>query len=186
VTPEARPAPLFRRVGEQTLHDGHVISLGIATFEGPDGVEFQRDVIHHPGAVSVVPIVGDDVVLVRQFRAALDAELLEIPAGKRDVPGEAPELTAHRELVEEVGYRAGTLVRLAEFYNSPGFCDEHSYVFLATHLVAEPSSAQGIEEEHMTIERVPLDGVLALIATGELRDAKTIIGLTLALRHLGR
>jgi ADP-ribose pyrophosphatase len=186
VAPDARPAPLFRKVGEQTLHEGHVISLGVGTFEGPDGIEFHREVVHHPGAVSVVPVIDDQVVLVRQFRAALDAELLEIPAGKRDVPDEAPEITAHRELVEEIGYRAGSLERLAEFYNSPGFCDEHSFVFLGTDLDPVPLSAQGIEEEHMTIERVHLDDVLDLVAAGELRDAKTIIGLTLALRHLGR
>jgi len=168
------------------VYEGHVISLAVGTFAGPDGSTFARDVVHHPGAVSVVPIVDDHVVLIRQYRAALDDLLLEIPAGKRDIDGEPPEQTAHRELIEEVGLRAGGLVRLAEFYNSPGFCDEHSYVFLAVDLEPVAASAQGIEEEHMTIERVPLDDILGLIATGKLRDAKTIIGLTLALRHLGR
>ena len=168
------------------VYEGHVIALGVGTFAGPDGSTFERDVVHHPGAVSVVPIIDDHVVLIRQYRAALDDLLLEIPAGKRDIDGEPPEQTAHRELVEEVGLRAGGLVRLAEFYNSPGFSDEHSYVFLAVDLEPVAASAQGIEEEHMTIERVPLDDILGLIATGKLRDAKTIIGLTLALRHLGR
>jgi ADP-ribose pyrophosphatase len=176
----------FRRTAEEELYRGAVISLGIGTFVGPDGAPFERDVVHHPGAVSVVPLIDDEFVLVRQYRAALDHDLLEIPAGKRDVPGEPPEATAHRELVEEVGYRAGRLVKLAEFYNSPGFSDEHSHTFLALDLTAVPSSAQGIEEEHMTIERVRVDDVPALIASGELVDAKTIIGLTLALRHLGR
>jgi len=168
------------------VYEGHVIALGVGTFAGPDGSTFERDVVHHPGAVSVVPIIDDHVVLIRQYRAALDDLLLEIPAGKRDIDGEPPEQTAHRELVEEVGLRAGGLVRLAEFYNSPGFSDEHSYVFLAVDLEPVAASAQGIEEEHMTIEQVPLDDILGLIATGEMRDAKTIIGLTLALRHLGR
>lgn len=180
------PAPLFRQTSERTLYEGHVISLGVGHFEGPGGATFDRDLVHHPGAVSVVPVVDDHVVLVRQYRAAIDGELLEIPAGKRDVPGEAPELTAHRELIEEVGLRAGRLVKLAEFYNSPGFCDEHSYVYLALDLEPVAASAQGIEEEHMTIESVPLDHIVGLIASGALRDAKTIIGLTLALRHLGR
>ena len=186
MTADPRPPSRFRQVGERTLYDGHVISLGVGSFEGPDGAEFERDLVHHPGAVSVVPVLGDEVVLVRQYRAAIDAELLEIPAGKRDVPGEPPEQTAGRELIEEVGIEAGTLIELAEFYNSPGFCDEHSWVFLGLDLRAVPASAQGIEEEHMTVERVALDDVLGLIAAGELRDAKTIIGLTLALRHLGR
>jgi ADP-ribose pyrophosphatase len=176
----------FRRTAEQEIYQGAVITLGVGTFVGPDGEPFERDVVHHPGAVSVVPLIDDEFVLVRQYRAALDHDLLEIPAGKRDVPGEPPEDTAHRELVEEVGYRAGRLIKLAEFYNSPGFSDEHSHTFLGLDLTAVAASAQGIEEEHMTIERVPVDRVPAMIASGELIDAKTIIGLTLALRHLGR
>jgi len=176
----------FRKLSERPVHRGHVISLGVGTYVGPDGVTFERDVVHHPGAVSVVPIEGDDVILVRQYRASIDGPLLEIPAGKRDVEGEPPEETAHRELEEEIGYRAGTLVKLAEFYNSPGFCDEHSHVYLALDLQRAEASAQGIEEEHMTIERVRLDDIVDLIARRELMDAKSIIGLTLALRHLGR
>jgi ADP-ribose pyrophosphatase len=78
------------------------------------------------------------------------------------------------------------MVKLAEFYNSPGFSDERSHVFLGLDLTAVAASAQGIEEEHMTIERVAIDEVPGMIASGELIDAKTIIGLTLALRHLGR
>ncbi|MEZ5144991.1 MAG: NUDIX hydrolase [Acidimicrobiales bacterium] len=92
------------------------MSLGVATFTGPDGTSFQRDVVHHPEAVSAVPLLDDGtVVLVRQYRAPLERELLEIPAGIRDVDGEDPETTAGRELVEEVGLRAGRLERLAVF-----------------------------------------------------------------------
>ena len=95
---------------------------GPGTFAGPDGSPFERDIVHHPGAVSAVPLVEPpiEVIMVRQYRAAVDRELLEIPAGKRDVAGEAPEVTAHRELIEEIGMRAGRLERLGEFYNSPG------------------------------------------------------------------
>jgi ADP-ribose pyrophosphatase len=110
----------------------------------------------------------------------VDLELLEIPAGKRDVEGEPAEGTARRELEEEVGMRAGRLDKLAEFYNSPGFCDEHSVVFLARELEACRSSAQGVEEQHMTIERVALAEVPELIRSGQLLDAKSIVGLTLA------
>ena len=123
---------------------------------------------------------GDEVVLVRQYRAAVDLEILEIPAGKRDVAGEAPELTAHRELAEEVGLTAGRLVKLAEFYNSIGFSDELSHVFLGTELSPVPADRQGEEEEHMTVERIRLDDVPALVAAGELVDAKTVIGLLMA------
>ncbi len=100
--------------------------------------------------------------------------------------GEPPEETAAPRAGRGGRLPAGRLVKLAEFYNSPGFSDEHSYTFLGLDLTAWRASAQGIEEQHMTIERVALDDVPAMIAAGELSDAKTIIGLTLALRHLGR
>ena len=171
----------FRKAGERVVHDGHLISVAVGTFVDPDGGTFERDVVHHPGAVSVVPLLDDgDVLLVRQYRAAIDRDLLEIPAGKRDVEDEPPEETAARELIEEVGMKAGRLELLAEFYNSPGFCDEHSFVFLARDLEPCDTSAQGIEEQHMTIERVALSEVPGLIASGAIIDAKTIIGLCLA------
>ena len=176
----------FRKVGEEPVFTGSLISVGIGTFSGPDGDTFERDVVHHPGAVSVVPVVeeGTAVLLVRQYRAAIDRDLLEIPAGKRDVPGEPPETTARRELEEEVGMRAGRLEKLGEFFNSPGFCDEHSHVFLALDLDPCASSAHGVEERHMTIEQVSLDSVPGLVAAGEIMDAKTIIGLCLARERL--
>lgn len=179
---------IFRKLSERELLRGSLVSFGRGTFVDPDGVQFERDLVHHPGAVSVVPVVGEggdaEVILVRQYRAAVDRDLLEIPAGKRDVHGEAPELTAARELAEEVGMRAGQLERLAEFFNSPGFCDEHSTVFLARALTPCAPSAQGVEERHMRVERVALAAVPGLIASGELIDAKSIIGLCLAREHL--
>jgi ADP-ribose pyrophosphatase len=175
----------FRKIGERPQWQGTLVSAGLGTFVDPDGNEFERDVVHHPGAVVVVPVTPEgDVILVRQYRAAIDRELLEVPAGKRDVTDEPVEVTAHRELEEEVGMRAASMVRLAEFYNSPGFCDEHSFLFLATDLTPTATSFQGHEEQHMTIERVPLDGVPALIAAGDLVDAKSIVGLLLAREHL--
>ncbi len=171
----------FHRLDERVVFAGTLISTVQATFADPTGATFERDVVRHPGAVSVVPVVdGQTVLMVRQYRAAVDRVLLEIPAGKRDVDGEAPEVTAARELQEEVGRRAGQLRKLAEFYNSPGFCDEHSIVFLATDLEAVDASAQGVEEQHMTMEEVPLADVPGLIVSGELVDAKSIIGLALA------
>ncbi len=102
------------------------------------------------------------------------------------MPGEPPEQTAHRELQEEIGLRAGRLDLLAEFLNSPGFSDEYSHVYLGQDLTEVPLDLQGIEEQHMTVRRVALDDVPSMIARAEIVDAKTIIGLTLALRHLGR
>ena len=173
----------FRRLDERVVHDGHVITLAVGTFEAPDGTTFDRDIVHHPGAVSVVPLHDDGTVtLVRQYRAALDLDLLEIPAGKRDVAGEAPELTAERELAEEVGLRAARLEPLARFVNSAGFSDELSHVFLATGLTEVGTDLQGVEEQHMTIERIALADVPAMIADHRLLDAKTVIGLLLTLQ----
>ncbi len=177
----------FEKRSEETRYRGRVISVASALFVTPDGDEVQREIVHHPGAVSVVPVLDDgQVVLVRQYRAALERELLEIPAGIRDVDGEPVETTANRELGEEVGLRAATLVKLVDFVNSAGFCDELSTVFLGTDLEPVPMDLQGAEERHMTIKHVPLDHVRALIAQGAITDAKTIIGLLLALQHLDR
>lgn len=176
----------FRQVGERTEYGGHIISLTIGTFEGPDGSTFERELVRHPGAVSVVPLHDDlTVVLVRQYRAAIDAELLEIPAGKRDIADEPLEVTANRELAEEVGLRAKTLSELCTFHNSIGFSDELSHVFLGTDLETAELDLQGIEEEHMEIVRLPLADALDLVATAEITDAKTVLGLLSTARRLG-
>ncbi len=179
-------APEFTKGPERVVYDGYVIQVAVGEFVGPNGEVVERDLIHHPGAVSVVPIDGDEVILVRQYRAALGLDLLEIPAGKRDVSDEPLEVCARRELAEEVGMQAASLVKVASFFNSAGFCDELSHVFIGTGLTAVPRSAHGLEEEYMAVERHKLDDVPAMIASGELRDAKSIIGLLLALRQFGR
>lgn len=181
------PSPSgFRFVAEREIHHGHVIRVVEGDYLSPDGEPMRRDVVRHPGAVSVVPVDGDDLVLVRQYRAPAHKELLEIPAGKRDVVGEAPEVTAIRELEEEVGFTTDEVVPLARFFNSVGFSDEYSHVFLATNLRPVPLDRQGPEEAHMTIERVPLADAAEYVADGRIEDAKTVIGVLAALRHLGR
>ncbi|MDQ3679322.1 MAG: NUDIX hydrolase [Actinomycetota bacterium] len=174
--------PAFRKLSEQQIWEGAVITVAQGRFASPDGDEFERDVVHHPGAVSVVPFLEEEraVLLLRQYRAAVDGELLEIPAGKLDVDGEGTEATARRELEEEVGLRAGRLEKLGQFYNSPGFSDEYSVVYLGRELERCQTSLQGVEEQHMTVEHVALDDVPGLIASGQIVDAKTIIGLCLA------
>ncbi|MBU6328660.1 MAG: NUDIX hydrolase [Acidobacteria bacterium] len=176
----------FRYLGEDPVFEGYIIRVAKGRFEAPDGSVFERDIVRHPGAVSVVPYHGDGTVtMVRQYRAALDMHLLEIPAGKRDVADEAPILTAHRELAEEVGLQAGRMEPLVEFVNSAGFTDEYSHVFLGTELVEVARDLQGIEEEHLTIERIHLDEVPAMIADHRLLDIKSIIGLTMLRDRLG-
>ncbi|MDA8392675.1 MAG: NUDIX hydrolase [Actinomycetota bacterium] len=176
----------FRAVDQQLLFRGSVVSLYRSVVEGPSGQRFERDVLRHPGAVIVAPIHQDRVLLVRQYRAAVDGELLELPAGKRDVPGEEPRDTARRELREEIGRTASSMKLLASFYNSPGFCDEFSHCYMATGLQQVPHSPQGPEEAAMSLVDVRLADTPAMIASGEIVDAKTIIGITLARAALGR
>lgn len=174
----------FRKLDEHVVFTGDRISVARVRAEAPDGESFEREVVHHPGAVAVVPVVdeGSAVLLVRQYRAAVDALVLEIPAGVRDKGGEPPEGTARRELAEEVGMRAGRMQRLGAFHNSPGFCDEVVHLYLALDL--EPCEGgvdrQGIEEAHLTVEKVSLDEVPAMVVDGRITDAKTIIGVALA------
>lgn len=175
----------FERIGEEVVH-ADWLSFVLPRFRAPDGSEFTRAVVRHPGAVSVVPVLddGDTVLAVRQFRPALERYLVEIPAGKRDIEGEPPEDTARRELAEEVGMAAGRMELLCSFYNSPGFCDEHQYVFLARDLRPCESDAQSVEEAHMTVQRLRLSELPQLLASGVVSDAKSIIGMLLARQRL--
>lgn len=175
----------FQKVSERLVFEGAVVSGYRSTFRGPGGVEFERDVIKHPGAVSVVAIDGDEALLVSQYRVAMEADVLEIVAGKRDVPGEDPVLTAERELIEEVGFTADNYELLISLVHSPGFCDEVNHIYLATGLRPAEQNLQGIEEELMTTERVALSEIRAQIASGRITDAKSVVGLLLALERLG-
>lgn len=171
----------FAKLGEQVVHHGAIISVAVGTFRAPDGSTFERDVIHHPGAVSVVAVDDDGrVPLVRQYRAALDETILELPAGKLDVEGEDTEACARRELAEEVGRAASSWELLCEFRNSPGISDERHRIYLARGLAEVPDDRQGVEEQAMTVEWVPLADAVALVRSGEVQDAKTVIGLLLA------
>jgi len=133
----------------------------------------------------VVAVDGDDAVLVRQYRPALDRELLEIAAGTLDRTGELPLACAERELREEVGARAGSLVFLVSYVVAAGVSDEQLHLFLATDLTFGAREADGIEEEAMSVVRLPLADVDAAVADGTIADAKTILGLLLARRRLG-
>jgi ADP-ribose pyrophosphatase len=176
----------FRVADSADLVDTGFLRLSDVTVEGA-GERFSRLVVHHPGAVVAVPVErgGEHVLLVRQFRVATGGELLEVVAGKRDVEGEEPEVTAHRELHEEIGRRPSRLVKLCEFFNSPGFCDEYTHLFAALDLEElDAPAAVNPEERAMTVERVRLADVDDLVASGRIVDAKSIIGLLLTRRYL--
>ncbi len=168
----------FRKLDERVVHEGAVFAVAVGTFEAPDGSTFERDLVHHPGAVSVVALDDDGrVALVSQYRAALEAWMDELPAGKLDVAGEDPAEAIKRELIEEVGVTASRWELLAEFNNSPGFSDELGRIYLARDLTMVALDRQGVEEAAMTVEWVPLDDAVARVNSGELRDSKTVIGL---------
>jgi 8-oxo-dGTP pyrophosphatase MutT (NUDIX family) len=171
--------PGFRPLGERERFSGGFLRLVTGTFVGPDGFTFERDIVRHPGAVCVVPLEEDrrHVLLVRQYRAAVAEAILELPAGKLDVADEPAVDCAARELAEEIGHRARRWTLLCQFLNSPGFTDERTSCFLAEGLSPCERDTQGVEEHHMTIERVDLEDLDALMASGEIVDAKTIIGL---------
>lgn len=176
----------FRKVDEVVLHHGYIFDLVRAEFVSPEGESFSRDIVRHPGAVSVVPVAEDGrVIMVRQYRPALDRFILEIPAGKRDVADEPPADTAQRELGEEIGMRAGSLQLLGTFANAPGFSDEMSWIYLGRDLETVPRDVQGIEESHMAIERVSFDDAIAMIADGTIIDTKTVVGVHLAATLVG-
>ncbi len=158
--------------------------MATGTFVGPNGFTFEREIVRHPGAVCVVALEDDrrSVLMIRQYRGAIDTALLELPAGKRDVPDEDPALCAGRELAEEIGREARSMTEVARFYNSPGFTDEATICYLAEGLSVCPREAHGVEEEHLVIERISLDDIEELMAAGDLIDAKSIIGL-FAARH---
>ncbi|MEM7094774.1 MAG: NUDIX hydrolase [Actinomycetota bacterium] len=167
----------FRIEGAEVVHEGAVVTTEIVSLRTPEGGLVDRQVVRHPGAVAVVAVHGGMVVLVRQYRVALDTELVEIPAGKLDIAGEAPAEAARRELIEEVGLDPQNLVELGSFATAAGFCDEELTIFAATECTEVAREVDGIEEAHSQILRVPADEALATAAAGGYPDAKTVIGL---------
>jgi ADP-ribose pyrophosphatase len=168
----------FPKVASRTIYDGHILTLSIDTFSAPDGSVFEREIVSHLDAVAVVPVTDDGhVVLVRQYRVAIDEHLLEIPAGLLDVEGEPPELGARRELREEAGFEAAELTYLCTMVNSPGFCTERVSIYVATGLSHVGTDRQGHEEQHMSLEHVRIADIPTLIETGAVTDSKTVIGL---------
>jgi ADP-ribose pyrophosphatase len=182
VTSEAREPGAERVVESQRKFEGRICNLRVDTVQLAGGRTAQREIVEHEPVVAIVPIDNEgNVVLVRQYRLATGVVLLEVPAGGVD-PGETPEDAAQRELAEEIGMRAGCLERLVAFYVSPGFLTEYVYAFLATDLIDSPAEAD--EDEDIAVVRMPLSEAVAMAERGELRDAKSIVGLLLAARRI--
>ena len=165
-------------VGVQEIFRGRVLHVQVNDVVLADGTQTKREIVSHPGAVCIVPLLQGNVLLVRQYRLAASGPLLEIPAGTRE-PGEAPEVCAARELREETGYGAGKLHLLGSFFVAPGYSTERVYAYLATDLT--PDALQMDADERLLLEALPVGQVAQMIYGGELLDAKTIAAVLMAL-----
>ncbi len=169
------PAEVSRAV----LHKGAKFNFEQVVFAGRDGTLLKREVVRHPGAVVILPILEvpgqpKSVVLIRNFRTATGCELWELPAGTRET-GEEPAFTAARELIEETGYKSATIDELGRFYTSPGLSDELMYAYVAKGLAAVGQHLEA--DENITVHVVPRDEAFAMIERGEILDAKSVLTL---------
>lgn len=162
-------------------YKGRVFSVRAGKVSLDDSTIAQREVVEHPGGVSIVPIIDDSVILIRQFRISIEREILELPAGRLE-DKEAPESCAHRELKEEIGYRAAQMVRLASYYSSAGFTNERMYIFLAFQLQKTEQNPEW--DERIQKVRIPIAQIESKLAAKEFEDAKTIVGLRELLAYL--
>jgi 8-oxo-dGTP pyrophosphatase MutT (NUDIX family) len=178
--------PVFTLLGRRFVAQGRFITLERAYYLAEPGGWTAREVVRHPGSAAVVPWDGRRIHLLRQHRAAVGGTLLELPAGKLDVPGETPEQAARRECAEELGLRPGRLTLLHVGYTSPGFTDELTWVYLGEELMPAPAAPQGPEEAAAEVVGLSLDEAAAALEDGSVRDAKTILGICSLLRRLGR
>ncbi len=167
------------KVGGERVYHGRIISVDLDDVRFPDGSVGKLEMIRHPGASAVVPLLGDpsadpEVLLIRQYRYAAEGYLFEIPAGRLD-PGETPATCARRELQEETGYTAERVEQLFTMFTTPGFTDETIHLFVATGLVAGEAHREA--DEFMELVPTRLSVALDMIKQGQIQDAKTALAL---------
>jgi len=165
------------------IRKGKVFDFYTENITLPNGVTLDMEIVRHPGAAAIVPIMdGHTVLLLKQYRHAVGGFIWEIPAGTLD-PGEDARRCAERELTEETGYAADHYERLAEITPLPAYSDERIHLFLATGLTR---AAQKLDEDELLyVHRIKLNQAMKMIKQGEIQDAKTITGLQLAADRLG-
>ncbi|MDO4988460.1 MAG: NUDIX hydrolase [Synergistes sp.] len=165
--------PLRNIIKSEEIYRGHILNLRVDTVKFPTGSQKIREVVEHGAAVGVLPIAADGrMILVKQYRHAIDKEIFEIPAGLVE-KGEDPYLTAERELQEEIGYKPGKLTEIAHFYTSPGFSDEELYIYAACDLT--PSSLPQDDDEYIKVFSFTDDELESLISEGCIDDGKTLL-----------
>ena len=170
-------------ITQREIHKGKIFSLWGGTVALDNGDTAIREYVRHPGGVAIVPVVDQNVILIRQFRIAIEREVIELPAGLRE-PDEEPVACAARELEEEIGYRAHELIPLASFFSSVGFANERMHIFLA--LNPEKTTLKLEADERLREVIMPIESVRAKLDAQEFEDAKTIIGLRELLAYLDR
>lgn len=164
-----------KTLDSKKIFEGRVFGVRVDRALLPDGRETRREVVEHSGGASIVALDGENnIYLVRQWRYPFGAEILEIPAGKLG-PGEDPKACALRELSEEAGMRAGSLVDLGEFYATPAYCTEVLHIYLALDLT--PTEQNLDDGEFLDVVKMPFDAALKMAVSGEIHDAKTQIGI---------
>lgn len=166
-----------RTISSQMIYNGRIVRLVVDDVLLPNGEKSKREVVQHPGAVAVMAVTKENrLVLVRQYRKALEKTTLEIPAGKLE-KDERPEVCALRELEEETGYRAKTIKPLYSFYTSPGFANEIVHLFWAEEL--EEGAVHLDQDEFIELVEYTKDECIAAIEAEEICDAKTILAVQL-------
>lgn len=168
-----------KTLSSQQIYDGRILKLRLDTVRLPSGRVTKREIVEHDDCIAIVAIDGDDnVLLVKQFRKAVEKEVLEIPAGGIE-PGEEPVAAVKRELREETGFLPQRVERIGGFYTSPGYSSEFLHLFVASDLT--PAKLQAEDTEGIKVERVPISQILELIRTGAISDAKSVAGLLMLL-----
>lgn len=165
---------------ERVLLRGNRFDVNAMELIGSDGKTYVREVVRHQGAVVLLPLLdADTIVMIENQRPTIGQVLLELPAGTRE-PGEDAIVTADRELIEETGYRAGSLEEIQTFYSAPGICDERMHLFVARDLVEGDAAREAVEQiENRIVTRGQVE---TMIDDGVIQDAKTLVGLLLFLR----
>ncbi|MFQ5968979.1 MAG: NUDIX hydrolase [Nitrososphaerales archaeon] len=158
-------------IGSKEVYKGKVICVRVDTIS-IKGKPAIREFVEHNGSAAILPLIGDSIIMEKQYRHAISKELFEIPAGTLE-KGERPEDCAVRELIEETGYRAANLRPLAKCYMSPGYCNEIIHIFVATDLRKEGRRGMD-EDEQISIVNVRVKDAIKMILNGEIEDAKTI------------